>query len=223
MVYNVNEIMDLVSELGLYDGVNFSEDVCDEFVGQIERDDFSYNTGISKLVLKPEGRDYVIKIPFSTFYEEEDGEYYSFSCYGDRKWNACEYEEELYNLARGYDFERFFLPVVFVGVVNDYPIYIQAKADIIYEDRDKYQKYHSSIDTKKILKEKHIGLMSKLVENWFDAVRMLCEEDEFIGFLNFLQVNNNMIEDLHEANVGFYNGMPVIVDYAGFNREEEQW
>ena len=222
MVYNVNEIMDLVSELGLYDGINFSEDECDEFVGQIERYDFSYNTGISKLVLKPKNKDYVIKIPFSTFYEEEDGEYYSFSCYGDRKWNACEYEEELYNLAKRYDFEKFFLPIKFVGVTNNYPIYIQAKAEIIYDNIEKYRTYNSSIDTRKILKEKHIGLMSKLVENWFDAVHMLCREDEFVEFLNFLQIHN-IIDDLHEANVGFYEGMPVIIDYAGFNREEEQW
>lgn len=222
MDYNINYIQNIVQDLGLYEDINISENEIDEYIGKIcDKYDFSYNTGISKLVIKPKDTDYVIKIPFSTYYDEETDSFYAFHCYGCRGWNACEFEEELYNKAYNARFEQFFLPIELACVCNNYPVYVQPKVDIINEKRDSFYYLKPTIKTSKILDDNYIDTMSKLVEGWFDIINKELGEERFLDFLHFLN-KYDISSDLHEGNIGMYHGKPVIIDYAGFERKEEE-
>ena len=224
MDYNISYIQNIVQDLGLHEDINISESEIDEYIGKIcDKYDFSYSTGISKLVIKPKDTDYVIKIPFSTYYDEETDSFYSFHCYGYRGWgwNACEFEEELYSKAYDAKFEQFFLPIEFVGAYNNYPIYVQPKVNVIYESRDDFCYLKPTVKTNKILDDNYIDTMSKLVEGWFDIINQELGEERFSEFLHFLN-KYDISSDLHEGNIGIYQGKPVIIDYAGFERNKEE-
>lgn len=221
MDYNINIIKSLVTDLELHENMMLSEEDTDEYIGKIcEKYDFSYNTGISKLVIKPKNGNYVIKIPFSHYYDEEWDEYYSFYCYG-YQCDACNFEIELYNKAFNENFEEFFLPIELACIHNGYPVYVQPKASIIYEDKDSFSYLKPTIKTNKILNDNYIDTMSKYVEGWFDIVNKQLGEGRFLEFLQFLN-KYDISSDLHEGNIGMYHGKPVIIDYAGFERKEER-
>ena len=215
---DIDWIIGIISDLGISENIDFSEDIVDEFVGKIcDKYDFSYNTGISKLVLKPKEKDYVIKIPFTRWFDEEYGEYYNFTCYGDREWNSCEYEQWLYEKAKSEGFNTFFLPIELIGVYRGYPIYIQPKVEVCYDNQEDYHTEKNQ-KTKEFLKNKNVSLMSEPVESWFNMIYDIIKDDnrfnEFLDFLNKFEIT----EDLHEANIGIYKNTPVIIDYAGFDK-----
>lgn len=220
---NCRQIVQMVSELGISREETFSEDLVYEYIGKIcEKYSFSYNTGISRLVIKPTGQNFVIKLPFNYWFDEEYCEYYELSCYkGINKWDACEYEQLIYNQALIAGFEEFFLTINYIAGY-DYPIYIQPLAEIAIDNQENYCGKKSN-KTKEMLKNKYINLMSEPVEVWFNWVYdKINDDNRFNDFLNFLN-KYDIAEDLHEGNIGIYHNKPVIVDYAGFNREQEQW
>lgn len=122
-----------------------------------EVDNCTVHNGATKIVICPEGWDYVIKLPSSKYvdydyeYDEEDDEYtaedkyYYFegalnkSLYDNgycfNNWDYCAAE-----CAIGYEAEKaglkdFFVPTYFIGRYKDIPIYIQKK------NRPKKNKY----------------------------------------------------------------------------------
>lgn len=224
MDYNINDITQYLTNFEDVIGDCFYEEITDDFIGEIDPgvDSFTYNTGISKCVIIPKKTDYVIKIPYTGYVEEEEYDtYYDFDCF--KGWNSCAFERSIYKEAVENGFEEFFLKLTKVKEFSYYPVYIQPKAVLISDDiRDRYTKIPEvSPRVKNILKYKKIFRDGKMMDFWFGQIyAKLKSEDKFASFLQFL-ADRDLDKDLHYSNIGYYKDNPVIVDYAGFSVSKE--
>jgi len=182
--------------------------------------------GASKAVLFFRKAGFVIKIPFEGYYKYSDSEQDE---YDYTTWSFYEYisvedgdyikeEIKLYNdKIKKAGFSHLFAKNKFLcECANGIPIYYQEEM-ICADDMD----YHeiSKKDTRKLdsifeRKPSWGSYLRCLPKTFILKTIELFGENYTIRFCNFLDDN---IDDLRSANIGFRkNGMPVILDYAGF-------
>lgn len=221
-----------------YDG-GFTEDDVEDFIWYIDRNSvpsFHYETGASKLVIIPDETDFVIKIPFTgayaeagEYYDDEEGEWIKseddrqyedfYGASDDSGCNYCAAECEIYNEAKKKGFEQLLLKIEKVGEYNGMSVYIQPKAKS-FAYTGNTEKY-SSNKSKEIVREERnrvgntYGIsIHSFPTNWAaSCLDILGSLDELNRFFIFLNENSG---DLHSNNIGYYNGKPCIIDYAGF-------
>lgn len=211
---------------------HFTEDDVDNFICQISNNlpYWDYETGASKLVIIPGDKDFVIKIPFDGHYTDctdEEDECYTFHPFNLYKggWQGndhCAIEERISLRAEGSPFEDFILPVCLHKEASDYamwPIYIQPKAitfiDTEYQDDEGLSPSRES--TKSVNRMKSDGVLySRLPTDWLALCLDILENEETLKELIdfFEEIGAN--QDLHNANIGYYEGQPVLIDYAGY-------
>lgn len=229
------EVYEYVEHFHLYEDGFFTEDFVDYFIANIGEDkEFNYDTGATKCIIIPEGKDYVIKIPFNGVKSCcEDCEYCGdpYDCdlpkcpitsfyggggrYSD---NYCELEREIYNkIIEDYpEFKDFFLPLEWITDIDDYPIYIQAKAEV---HGKVYWKRKSSIsaESQSIVKSNEVEECNApnvwLAQCLEDLGNNIEKYNKFVEMLKKLKITG----DLHNDNVGYYNNHAVILDYAGYH------
>lgn len=227
------EVFEYVKNFHLYDDF-FTEDHVDYFLANIdEKKEFNFDSGATKLILIPNDKDYVIKIPFNghrctnceycTVCENpcECNEYecpiYPFEYAGGKfNDNYCEKEREIYDrIEEEYpEFKDFFLPLVLAGEIKHYPIYVQQKAEVLAETSDEIcsvsEKSRSIVSSKDVkFCSAPLIWLAKCLENLnFDIEKY----NKFIEMLHDLHV----VGDLHRGNVGYYNNHAIILDYAGY-------
>lgn len=229
--------------LAKFDGVNLSGILTElnwEDVIEREMKGVPYQTasGVSKCVFM--FRDFpnlVVKIPFSgcgTDIEEDwDNEkpYEDYSCAAlgcgghtlQRNWDYCEAEVTVYNDALLAGVSDFFAETVYIGAIDNYPIYVQEiatiYADVYYDYEGKYTR-----EEKRAYRSKAVSASnSTITENdcWIVNQTWLSEFVEEYGavaasnLIAFLR--DEGVDDLHSENLGFIDGKPVIVDYSSFN------
>ena len=217
---------------------------------------WTWDEGISKLVLIFDDLNFVIKIPYTGLVDEEaddhyydhcaccdikssarcencayyddpfgenergDSDYYDFTGANNggktlrREWDYCEAETWLYQHAKEVGLECCFAETRLLGFVDGHPIYMQAKAQI-------YGDYYSS--TRKTHTDKEIVNTKeacKRIDGWCFNVNWLTDfilfygDDIFQSFMAFIKIYG--VRDLHTGNVGYVDGVPVLVDYSGF-------
>ena len=192
------------------------EDLCMDYLPSWAElyfdDDYCINYGCSKLVIIPPNTDYVIKIPFLA--DESYGEFCSatYPIHNSHGWDYCASECEWYYVAALHGIKDFFAKSEYVFSYNDYvKIYVQEKCKIYNGARHTHSK------------EERFTVLNKLhsikCQNTHLDLDFLVElfkyysETEIQKFLIFTERN---LSDLHNANVGFRYGRPVLVDYSGF-------
>lgn len=209
MYYNINDIMPYVKNYNFGDYFSTKEE--DFLVSSVECNDnlsFDWEDGASKLVIIPENTDFVIKIPFNSEYDVD--EYYEFS------QNYCETEIDLYDrIVDEYPmFAQFFLPLTRVEECREWDIYIQPKCQT-YNDADENMK-SNSYSKESLTKVKSDLGGTGLPTDWMAAVTEVLEDINLVKeFINVLEMYD-ITQDLHRGNIGYCNGKPVILDYAGF-------
>ena len=193
---------------------------------------YDYSFGCTKLVIIPEDENYVIKIPFNSgySYDEEDYIFFSHADCPD-KMDYCSVEASYYSYAQQYGFERFFMPTYLIngGFGCKYPIYVQEKVEV-YNDLEwsgDIEKYIPSAESMKAVKELNSDgrpfsylraggkWKASLYENFID-------DDEREEFFQFMEDFSFIFEDLHNNNIGYKDGLPVIFDYSGYNEADFQ-
>lgn len=207
---------------------------------------YDYAYGATKLVILPEDKNYVIKIPFSGFfdsiYDEETDDYFEeFSPFkganqrldGYIQWDYCEEESQRFSLAKKEKLNYLFAETKYIGSVSKYPIYIQEKAEILSKNFSKKdeplltEKTYERIKNKKrkTKKEKNKIYIYETCEKndficfnmkWLLDLLSFYGKKTFYNFMLFLK-ENNFNEDLCSSNIGYINKKPVLVDYCGFN------
>lgn len=218
-IFNFVKTFELDENDGFCDG-----DDMDLFLSSIDRrkvPSFDFESGASKLVIIPDDRDYVIKIPFNGGYQWDwDNDRYFFEPFngadddGDGN-DYCAAEMKLYDRAVEEGYAEFFVAVEYAGDINGYPIYTQKRVkDFCKYISDEEQKSYSSATSRTSLNSTHIG---RLPYYWAAACLTVFEEDlqKFNAFIDFLR-RTDIIKDLHTGNLGFLNNKPVIVDYGGW-------
>jgi hypothetical protein len=141
-------------------------------------------------------------------------EYTTFSgAFADNGWDYCESEVEYYKRAEEIEIQGFFAKTWCIGSVNGHPIYAQVRAEM-FEGSTSTREYPS--------------LKAKVVEEYCDSHNIYCFNDWWLSdFVDFFGENALLkldaflekygIEDLHDGNLGYVEGVPVLVDYAGYN------
>ena len=219
MYYNKEEVERFVENFGLNEDDAFTEDDADFMIADITNfgiPNFDWDTGATKLVIMPEQREYVIKIPFNGYYDE--GHFYHFEgAESDYCDNYCEAENRLYMEATVDGFEELFLPNEYVCDVDCYPIYVQPKAEVLNKSESQ-EKYSSKESKEKILQRiKEDRFFTNLPASWLaSCLDVLGSMEEVNKFLKFLDMTG-ISADLHYGNLGYYHGHAVIIDYGGYD------
>lgn len=182
--------------------------------------------GASKVVLLFRKAGFVIKIPFKGYYHYDDSEQdkYDYTTWSFYEYTSVEDGDYIKEEIRLYNdeikkagFSHLFAKNKFLcECANDVPIYYQEEM-ICADDMD----YHeiSKKDTRKLVsifkkRSSWNSYLNCLPETFILKTIKFFGEDYTIRFCDFLDSN---IDDLRSANIGFRkNGMPVILDYAGF-------
>lgn len=178
--------------------------------------------GATKIVLINDDEQYVIKIPLlgeENYNEEEDcSEIEEFCCapYSEEKWNYCESEAIISSYAQQAHLGMCFVPTIRIGTVHNMPIYIQKKVKVFNDcEREVKPKSNSISNYDKLSDYKgcHIlrGNFGGLLLEYYGAKFLIKLFKFFVRY---------DINDLHNSNVGFEDGRPVIFDYAGFNENK---
>lgn len=183
--------------------------------------------GASKIVLIPENKNFVVKIPFkkdasySDDYNEEAWEslpsfcsaYYPLS--GTNGFDYCRSEAEYFKLAKRSGIAEFFAATIFIGTYNHYPIYIQEKINPAEND----WKSHTHTPAERQKTRNTLASMNVYTDSIADddLVEILQQHSKkkVKKFFDFL--DHYHIRDVRPANYGYDSeGMVVLSDYSDF-------
>lgn len=207
---------------------------------------FSWNDGATKGVLIFDDLDIVIKIPFEgesnytcSHYEDENGEWHTYSHDGkysyqagveefspydgatgsEREWDYCEVEARLCELANQKKLAGCFAQTKFLGLANEHPIYYQDKCFMFCDARSSTKREAYRLRTKSdydSLQEvrKRVGFYSVDCDWLLDFLIYWGEPvlEELVQFINAQQIS-----DLHDGNIGYRGGVPCLVDYSSYH------
>lgn len=221
MKYDSNDILDILyaTDLGKYRLFNdeTAEEVWEEITNNPNNIFEKYYIGATKMVLIPKSGDFVIKIPLnSSIIRDELGEEVDiieeFNCANGRinDWDYCAVESERYDIAVGYGFEKYFVPTIYIGEIRDWPIYIQPRCFTLNKAKN--------CSKESLAKAKEItsfGMLIKIDYDWLGYIIENDGEDAASALIEFLYRVN--WDDFHHDNVGFCDGLPVILDYSDYN------
>jgi hypothetical protein len=205
------------------------------------------DNGVSKGVLLIEGASQVIKIPFNArldtdAYDDAICDYHyereslpeeewcmtkepeleefltQFWCAGlragEEKWDYCEKECRLYALAQEEGLDQYFAKEYCVGhCAEGHPIYLQERAKIYCDSEESSRYTYEELD--KIMEtcdNKYVQCFNSV---WIADFIAAHGEEEFMRLSAFLESYG--IRDLHDGNLGYIDGFPVLVDYSNFD------
>lgn len=180
--------------------------------------------GMTKLVIRPKKANYVIKIPFTGYYNynynEYNNDFEEFYLGHEREHsNCCDQEMALYEDATE-QLRNILLPIEFVGMIDGLKIYIQEKYKT---DFDGYEFNMESDAEEKKSTSAQKKICSKISEETKTAlsdifVGLLIQEYGIKNTIDMLEeIEDLEIYDLHSGNYGFgRDNRCVIFDYAGY-------
>lgn len=198
------------------------------------REDIAADQGISKGVILLKGCEWVLKIPFEGRYCESDFEDayagweeaddpnlpepheadffdpFQFATMPDDtedRWNYCELECRLYQAAIEQDVARYFAEEYYLGKIKNHPVYYQKRVTFSQKE---YSKERTRSTSERCRELEVPCFDAEWITDFFDAYG----EEEFIRLSNFL--SDYGIYDLHSGNLGYLNGLPIILDYASY-------
>lgn len=193
---------------------------------------FEIETGASKVVLIPFNNDtnYVYKIPIlgicDAYYINEDydekitDDYASFSEFDpDGHSDFCAIEvDRCCDICKG-GYGDLIAKEYYYGKIRDIPIYIQEKAVIYYElfDGDTLRTEEEITSVRNVTSSffNFDEYFSCIPDRWIADLINVIGIEETVNFFDFL-IDTNYNNDLHQGNIGYIKGKPVLVDYSGF-------
>lgn len=194
---------------------NCYENVVKQLEGRISS--FSWACGATKLVLMFAEKNYVVKIPFFCKYDSEDEKECCAFCEAPMgaDWNYCEAEALIYEAAARQGLGICFAKTELLGYANGYPIYIQPRA-VILDDMDESDSInnHSQEEIKKVKMQCSDASCYCFNVNWLADCNNYFGERIVNLLLQF--INDQGLEDFHNANLGYLDGTPILVDYSDY-------
>ena len=157
--------------------------------------------------------------PSNLHHYEEENHFREFTGADEADgWNYCQVETQVSNCAKNEGVARCFAETYFLGTAGDYPIYAQERCAIFCDEessrRESYEKRSKSdYDSLKEIREK-VDFWST-DDNWLLDFLIYWGEEMLKRLANFVFEHN--INDLHNGNIGYRKGAPVLVDYSSFH------
>lgn len=207
--------------------------ICNDFV-------WTYDAGLSKMVIIISGEDEVIKVPFHKVFLEdyylEDARYadtseepldennyiYDLECADNEKLaedlgltfsghDYCEVECAVYEAATNENLQHFFAREHLFAQAGSTNIYLQTRVepyvDNARSDQDALSTYNRCLS---------LGARC-FNAPWVADFFGLYGEKEFLRLDAFLKKYN--LYDFHGGNLGYLNGLPILMDYSDYNEE----
>ena len=133
-------------------------------------------------------------------------------------WNYCKVEAQVSKCAEEEGVIRCFAETYFLGTAGDYPIYAQERCAIFCDEessrRESYKKRtKSDYDSLREVRER-VDFYD-CDDNWLLDFLIYWGEEILQRLANF--VFEHSINDLHNGNIGYRKGVPVLVDYSSFH------
>lgn len=233
MHYDIHEIIEVLNNTELENYFDSGQPFSYADISMIQDylpSGWEASTGCTKcVIIPPEGYDYVIKIPFTHDYWEDDydengddvvpfeGAYLPMS--DSYTWDYCAAEAELSELAVQEGIDKFFALTKFLVNWCHHPIYIQEKCESLNKTPEEDAK---SPITRELEREAN-EIQSKTSSLWpldtrFLAAGLFLYGEESLKHLNDF-IADYSIQDLHNGNYGYAAGtfVPKIYDYSGYN------
>ena len=210
MTFNKKEILNMFEGFNFFDPT-FDDTRVDELVlylydkGYI----FNYDFGATKLVIMPRNKDYVIKIPFQGYYI---GDFCNFiGASSECEWDYCNVEVERYYNICSTPFKDCFAETIFIGYINNYPIYLQEKCTPFNNSHNKTREKRKLMDS--FLYK--VNCWNDLNSDWCIDLLKYYGPKKFKEFLALIK-KLKWDDDLTYDNVGYKNNHPIIIDFSGF-------
>lgn len=197
--------------------VNFGENVSG-YVDDFETEKTCVWTGMTKLVISPAGRNYVIKLPFTgSYYQSDDGIKYRSTTVDEEVF--CR-EDRIYD-ELSKEAQSLIAPNIFVTTIGGLPIYIQEKivetAGQACFDSDSLKNIFHATNGEINLVE---YLFKRKYMSKFSRPYLLLMLRKF-GIQKAEEVYDELtlnIDDLHCGNYGLNSkGEFVIIDIGGYD------
>lgn len=196
-----------------------------ESIHEIDKDAQIYY-GMSKFVIiSPNLKNIVIKIPFNGYFtcipgdEEYDEEVYnwtSFCCAeGSDNKDYClsEYEKFL-NLKKEH-LNCFVAKTLLYKVCNGIRIFIQEK---VVPEEDTIESHYPSLESQKLAKQlkntKGLNMDTEWIANCLEVYGTF-KVNKFLDYCS--NIDLSILDDMHSGNYGYRtNGTPVLIDYSNY-------
>lgn len=137
-----------------------------------------------------------------------------------RNFDYCMRELHNYEKARAYNVERILLPIEYIGEYGSVSVYLQPRFTYSHDDmsaRDSRvlrEKLNNIPRRSKVLSSSLNNLYSWVDREWYARVLQLYGKKFLASFEKFSV--EAKLNDLHNGNIGWRNGRPIILDYAGY-------
>lgn len=141
-------------------------------------------------------------------------------CSCNRRHNECEQEAKAYLSGKKYEIERVLLETRFVyenpsGVrFFMQPKITESHDRVSRRTRQKMVKITKTVTPKVCHKVKNSMYYSDIDRNWMSMVISLYGKKFCRSFEKWSK--ENRVNDLYNANIGYINGKPVLLDYSGY-------
>jgi hypothetical protein len=197
---SVKKFLDLLEDCNYEDDDELFDDL-ETICEQLPKPNFW--TGATRYVIGFDDLPYVFKIPRP-----------------ECSINYCEMEAEKYDKAKRFKVEKVLLPVEYVTTTaKGLSIYKQPKvkhtlSDMAYAEYKRIVAKEHDLSDSRIVHKIYRSCYSSISEVWLARCLQLYGKKfmkEFTKWTKVCQVN-----DLHNGNIGFVKGRPIILDYVGF-------
>lgn len=194
----MNELLDYLAKYkpGVYLRSYLHEFLC-------THEGYEMHTGATRICVYHKDWDFVLK--FDEAYHTTA--YCSLECYH-------------YEMAKAYRVEKVLLPIERVATFdNGLKIYRQAKFtagwnDLSRKDNKALRSAYEQVRRSKAFKKIHDGMHYDTHEYWIARVTQLYGKKFMRSLENW--ISQYQVNDLHMGNIGLLNGVPVLLDYAGY-------
>lgn len=164
---------------------------------------YEMHTGATRICVYHKDWDFVLKFDK----EYQTTAYCSLECYH-------------YEMAKAYRVERVLLPIERVATFdNGLKVYRQAKFttgwhDLSNKDNKALRSAYEQTKHSKTFKKIYKGMHHDTHEFWVARVTQLYGKKFMRSLENW--ISEYEVNDLHTGNIGLLNGVPVLLDYAGY-------
>ena len=202
-------------EFGSIDDVNIDSMLNTE-------DDYTIDSGVSKLVINIDKFPFVIKIPFrgqwlemDSDYDDEDTELNFCPFYGAMPYgqcdNYCADELQKTRAVQEAGFGEFVPEMMYLCTVDGLDIFIQEKVKEQFCSRNSIHPTEDSL-------KRAVRMRSSFESEWLALVIDCYGEDEWDAFSEWVKSEEpEIFSDCHTGNYGIrMDGTPVIFDISGF-------
>lgn len=138
-------------------------------------------------------------------------------------YNEMEKECLLYKLALEKGIECFFPKTELLVMIEDVGVYIQERVDLQlsslrYVNRKELEKKHGTVK-EEILQKASRGMYNSPDWTWLRMAISFYGKKKIQELGKFTK--EHRINDLHDSNVGFLHGRPVLLDFSGYRRSSD--